>query len=1076
MTIHPVVSLAKTTRPSLAGVIPRARLFRQLDQARGSAIVWITGPPGCGKTTLAASYVEHCKVPALWYQVDEGDADVASFFYYLDVATSELAKRKTPRLPQLAPEYHAGLPVFTRRYFQALYQRLGTLFAIVFDGYHEVPAQSAFHEVMRIALGEVPPGGSVVLISRSDPPPSMARLRANRAMQVIGWRELRLTQEESDAIVAQRGLQLTTEALREVYERTQGWAAGLVLMLQQAPAYESRSALPDLSTPQLVFDYLAGELFQKTDARTSEFMLTTAYLPQMTAAMAEALTGNADSGSILAELYRNNYFMALKQARPEPIYEYHPLLREFLLSRANEVLGKDHRTRLMRQSAELLVSEHRLAEAVGLLRENGDWQRIVPIIEAHAGTMLDRGMGETLAQWINLLPKEVQHQNPWTVYWLAVSRVSISPRESRLLYEQAHDLFRAQREPDAKGLLLTCSGAMDAILYEIDDFSLLDRWIANTVAILREHPELLSGALEARVASSLSCSMIVRQSQHPDIQGWVERACSASVRQADPNLRLHVETRAALGIMWAGHFPKAWLVIQGMQAVVAQHEVSPFQLGMLKLTEASYYMLTGQTDACLRAVKEGLEIERATGAHVMTHQLLAYGAGGALMTGDTENAQKMLDESTSLPAPRARFDTCLHQLFATWLALLRRDSMKAYQHQRLAVTAAVEVGSPHFEALCRMAAAHVLFEGGEVRNALSHYQQVYDIARHIHNHLLEFTGLMTYAYVGLESGRRPRSGLRALKLALELGKPRNFVSFLLWRPDMLARLCSHALEAGIERDFVSAIIRTHRLALDASQLALGDWPWPIRVSTFGTFRLLRGGQPLTFTGKAQKRPLDFLKVVAAHGGREVSEERITEALWPRIDGDSAHRSFTSTLHRLRKLLGEDRALVLSEGKVTVDGRIIWLDTWAFEQAAARIEQELRRPREQVDQDRLERSCEQLITLYTGAFLGNEPDEPWCLPLRERARHRFSRAIGEACRYLLQAELPERAIDLLERALEADGIAEGLYRSLMQSYARLGRTADAAETFNRCRRALQASLSAEPSAETRAIYDRILQPS
>ncbi|MDH3288912.1 MAG: hypothetical protein OEP48_14485 [Betaproteobacteria bacterium] len=657
-----------------------------------------------------------------------------------------------------------------------------------------------------------------------------------------------------------------------------------------------------------------------------------------------------------------------------------------------------------------------------------------------------------------------------------MSRVSISPRESRLLYEQAYDLFRAQREPDVNGLLLTCTGAMDAILYEIDDFSLLDRWIAYTIELLHQHPELLSGALEARVASSLSASLILRQSQHPDLQRWVERAYSASIMQSDPNLRLHVETRVALGIMWAGHFPKAWSVIQGMQALVAQQEVSPFQLGMLKLTEASYYMLTAQTDACLNAVKEGLEIERGTGAHVMTHQLLAYGAGGALITGDTENAQKMLDQSTSLPAPRGRFDTCLHQLFATWLALLRHDSMKAYQHQRLAVTAAVEVGSPHFEALCRMGAAHVLYEAGEIRNALSHYQQVYDIARHIHNHLLEFTGLMTYAYVGLESGRRPRSGLRALKLALEIGKPRNFVNFLLWRPDMLARLCSHALEAGIERDFVSAIIRTHGLVLDASQLALGDWLWPIRVNTFGAFRPLRTGEPITFAGKAQKRPLDFLKVVIAHGGREVSEERITEALWPRINGDSAHRSFTSTLHRLRKLLGEDRALVLSEGKVTLDGRLVWVDTWACEQAAARIEQELRRPREHVDRDRLERLCDQLITLYGGAFLGNEPDEPWSLPLRERARHRFSRAIGEGCRCLLQADLAERAVDLLERALEADNVAEGLYRSLMRCYAQLGRTAEAAETYTRCRRALQTALSAEPSAETRAIYDRILQPS
>src|SRR5262249_6912436 len=52
------VSLAKTTRPRLAGIIPRRRLFDRLDGAPGHAVIWITGPPGCGKTALAASYPE----------------------------------------------------------------------------------------------------------------------------------------------------------------------------------------------------------------------------------------------------------------------------------------------------------------------------------------------------------------------------------------------------------------------------------------------------------------------------------------------------------------------------------------------------------------------------------------------------------------------------------------------------------------------------------------------------------------------------------------------------------------------------------------------------------------------------------------------------------------------------------------------------------------------------------------------------------------------------------------------------------------------------------------------------------
>jgi len=1068
------VSLAKTTRPSLAGIIPRDRLFRLLDKARGGSIIWVTGPPGCGKTTAAASYLEHAKLPSVWYQLDESDADVASFFYYLDLATARHARRKPARLPQLAPEYHAGLPTFARRYFQALYQRLGEPFALVFDGYHEVPPQSPFHDVMRIGLAELPASGGLAIISRSEPPAQMARLRANRAMEVIGWHDLRLTRDESDAIVAQRGLDLTPAALADLYEKTQGWTAGLILMMDQAPSAQPLAAPADMSTPGLVFDYLAGEIFQKTDAHTRDLMLATAYLPQMTASMAESLTGNAGSGAMLAALYRNNQFVALKQAQPQVVYQYHPLMREFLLARVNESLSKERRTQLRRDSAELLVAEGQPAEAIALLREHSDWQRIVAIIDAHAAVMLDRGMGETVAQWVYALPRETQQQHPWMLYWLALSRVSISPREARLLYEQSHALFRQQAVPDPRGLLLTSSGAMDAVLYELDDFALLDRWIADTGALLHEHPDALDAGLEARVASSLSASMIVRQPQHPDLEHWVERAYTASLGQPDPHLRMHVETRVALSIAWAGHYPKAQQVIKGLQTVIAQHDPSPFALGMLKLTEASFHMLTAQTADCLRAVHDGLEIERSTGAHVMTHQLLAYGAGGALAGGDLDGAARMLSESAALAGPRARFDACLHHLFATWLALLRHDTTTAFQQQRLALTAAIELGSPHFETLCRMAAAHVFHEAGDLRSSLAHFQQVYDTAQNIPNHLLDFTGLMMYAHVALDSGKRPRSGLRALKLALDIAKPRNYLSFLLWRPDMLAKLCSHALEAGIEREFVSKLIHSRNLRLDAADAAIADWPWPCRVRTLGQFRLLRNNAPVTFTGKAQRRPLDLLRVLIACGAREVPVERITEALWPRIDGDSAHRSFTTTLHRLRKLLGEDHALHLSEGKLTLDGRHVWTDAWAFEQTTARIEQLLRRPRESIEQGELDALCERMTGLYAGPFLGNEPDEPWMFAARERLRHRLIRVLQDACRHAQQAGTLDRVIDWLERAIEADGTAEGLYRQLMTCYAQLGRRADVTETYDRCRKAFIATLRREPSAETRAHYEKLLE--
>ena len=77
------MALAKTTRPTLAATVARPRLFHLLDRARRRPVTWVGGPPGAGKTTLVASYLRARKVRTLWYQLDEGDADVATFFYYL---------------------------------------------------------------------------------------------------------------------------------------------------------------------------------------------------------------------------------------------------------------------------------------------------------------------------------------------------------------------------------------------------------------------------------------------------------------------------------------------------------------------------------------------------------------------------------------------------------------------------------------------------------------------------------------------------------------------------------------------------------------------------------------------------------------------------------------------------------------------------------------------------------------------------------------------------------------------------------------------------------------------------------
>src|SRR5205809_1147706 len=79
--------------------------------------------------------------------------------------------------------------------------------------------------VLREALSEAPAGVSTIVISRTEPPPELARARANRRLVELGWDELRLNLEEAQGLAAATGTAGAHE-VEALVARCDGWAAG----------------------------------------------------------------------------------------------------------------------------------------------------------------------------------------------------------------------------------------------------------------------------------------------------------------------------------------------------------------------------------------------------------------------------------------------------------------------------------------------------------------------------------------------------------------------------------------------------------------------------------------------------------------------------------------------------------------------------------------------------------------------------------------------------------------------------------------------------------------------------------
>jgi DNA-binding SARP family transcriptional activator len=243
--------------------------------------------------------------------------------------------------------------------------------------------------------------------------------------------------------------------------------------------------------------------------------------------------------------------------------------------------------------------------------------------------------------------------------------------------------------------------------------------------------------------------------------------------------------------------------------------------------------------------------------------------------------------------------------------------------------------------------------------------------------------------------------------------------------------------------------------------------WPLRVHTLGQFTLQVNGQPLVFSRKAQKRPLDLLRMLIALGGERVEIATLTGLLWPDAEGDTAKASFDSTLYRLRKLLGIGELLTVAEGRLSLDRRQCWVDTWRLEDLVERVESTTHRAEHLGPKDAAAMVSE-LLQLYAGHFLDRESQEPWAVAARDRLRAKFVRAVSALGGCLEQHKAWEQATALYLRALELDNLAEALYRRLMIAYREQGEPAEAINIYRRCRDMLSIVLNTKPSPDTEAV--------
>ena len=417
--------------------IARPRLLELLDAGSQRPLTLISAPAGFGKTTLLASWTAHTNLPIAWFSIDEGDNDPVRFVAYMIAALDSILEAN------LSEQFQSFMQALQPSIQSTLVQLINHLagegqpFVLILDDYQFIHSENV-HKAVAFLLENSPACMHLVISTRSDPPLSLALLRARDQLVEIRMSDLRFNPEESAGFLQQvMGLHLLSEDVSALETRTEGWIAGLQMaalairsvaapLVRDAGALDSHRAVSEFiqafsGSNRYILDYLGEEVLSRRSEETRRFLLQTSILERFSAPLCEAVTQSEGSQKLLEELEKENLFTVPLDSERH-WYRYHHLFAELLFYKLEETLSK--RSELESEAWPCLEELH--LRAAGWLEKNqlfGEavhhflaakrYDQAAALIEVQQKPMLLKtGQIYTLREWFAELPADLFSSRP----------------------------------------------------------------------------------------------------------------------------------------------------------------------------------------------------------------------------------------------------------------------------------------------------------------------------------------------------------------------------------------------------------------------------------------------------------------------------------------------------------------------------------------------------------------------------------------------------------------------------------------------------------------------------------------
>ncbi|MEM7116743.1 MAG: LuxR C-terminal-related transcriptional regulator [Chloroflexota bacterium] len=440
--VEPVLLLrTKLYRPQAdPHLLQRPHLIEFLNQSINRKLTLVTAPAGYGKSSLVAQWLGAVQDKQIaWLSLDESDNDLILFVHYLIAAIQQCQPNSCLRT--LAALHNPQTPPWSQLVIMLVNDlvNLSHPLTLVIDDYHFV-VQEEIHKFLDRLLDHLPPSFHLVLISRTEPPLSLPRLRVRQQMNELRTADLSFSHAETENYFARdMPTTLAPETIAALQDKSEGWIAGLYLArLSLGRSINEQTLLKQLQNNNThIMDYLISEVLAQQPKAVQTFLLRTAILRRFCRPLCEALLekswleiidvgqqlssdSQAPIQSIIDWLARQHLFtIPLDDNRDW--YRYHHLFQLMLTRRLQKQMNATEVNELHQKASRWFAQEGLIDEALHHALAAANTPFAVQLVEQHRVTLLNQFEFHTLERWIARLPETIIKQRPHLLlllFWL----------------------------------------------------------------------------------------------------------------------------------------------------------------------------------------------------------------------------------------------------------------------------------------------------------------------------------------------------------------------------------------------------------------------------------------------------------------------------------------------------------------------------------------------------------------------------------------------------------------------------------------------------------------------------------